>query len=125
MTLVLDAGALVAIERLDRTVRALLQVAQENGIPVVTSAGVVAQVWRNGARQANLARALAGVDAVPLDLTTAKKIGPLLRRTRTTDVVDAHVGWLAGPDDQVLTSDPKDIRRLLAARGVRAAVVSV
>jgi PIN domain nuclease of toxin-antitoxin system len=125
MTLVLDAGALVAIERFDRTVRALLQIAQENAVSVRTSAAVVAQVWRDGARQANLARALAGADTVPLDSATAKRIGLLLRQTGSTDVVDAHVAWLADEGDQVLTSDPLDIGRLLSARGVRAAVVGI
>jgi hypothetical protein len=65
------------------------------------------------------------VDTVPLDLHTAKKIGPVLRAAGSADVVDAHVAWLAADGDQVLTSDQKDIRRLLAARGVRAVVVSV
>ena len=57
MRLVLDAGALVAIERLDRETEILLRVAHSNGIGVATSAGAVAPVWHNGARQANLARA--------------------------------------------------------------------
>jgi hypothetical protein len=122
---VLDAGALIAIERRHRLTGLMLRVAHQRGLQVRTSAGAVAQVWRNGARQAELARALHGVDTVPLDVHAAKRIGPLLREAGSADVVDAHVAWLAGDGDQILTSDPKDIRRLLTARGVRAAVVSV
>ena len=53
MALVLDAGGLIAIDRLDRAVGAMLRVAQQEKLPVRTSAAVVAQVWRNGSLQAN------------------------------------------------------------------------
>ncbi len=68
--LVLDSGALVAIDKRDRQVGAMLEVARHQGVRVSTSAAVVAQVWRPGAMQANLARALQGVRAVPRDVTT-------------------------------------------------------
>lgn len=44
MAIILDAGALVAIDRRDRRVRALLDVAPTNKVPVSTSAAVLAQV---------------------------------------------------------------------------------
>ena len=125
MRLVLDAGALVSIERLDRETEILLRVAHSSGIGVTTSAGAVAQVWHNGARQANLTRALDGMASMPIDDRTARRLGPLLRASRTTDVVDAHVAWLAAPGDHVLTSDPRDIARLLAVRKVDAVVTRV
>ncbi|HYU86058.1 MAG TPA: hypothetical protein VEK80_14760 [Kribbellaceae bacterium] len=90
-----------------------------------TSAAVVAQVWRPGAMQANLARALQGVRAVPRDVTTAKRLGVLLGASGRSDVVDAHVAQLATDGGQVLTSDPEDIRHLLKVLGVRAAVTAV
>ena len=62
MTAVLDAGALIAVDRRDRRVGAMLRVLQQQSVPLVSSAAVVAQVWRRPARQANLARVLAGVD---------------------------------------------------------------
>lgn len=116
MTIVLDAGALIAIDRRDRAVGAMLRMAQQQRLAVRSSAGAVAQVWRDGARQANLARVLSGVDAVSLDVGAAKRIGPLLGATDTTDVVDGHVAQLVEAGDHVLTSDPDDIRRLLGAR---------
>jgi hypothetical protein len=46
--LVLDAGALIAIDRDDRDVLAQLQDAKQNGDPVRTNAMALAQVWRDG-----------------------------------------------------------------------------
>jgi hypothetical protein len=125
VTIVLDAGALVAVDRRDRRVGALLRVAQRERIPVRTSAAVVAQVWRAGARQAPLARTLAGVATVALDLVTAKRLGVLLGVADASDVVDAHVAALVAAGDTVLTSDPDDVRRLLAARRVAATISRV
>lgn len=125
MALLLDTGALIAVDKRDRRVGARLSVAEVERIPLRTGAPVVAQVWRDGARQANLARVLAGVEVRALDRATARRTGELLAATATTDVVDAHVALLAEPDDEVLTTDPEDMDRLLAARRVAARVVEV
>ena len=125
MTAVLDAGALIAIDKRDRTVGAMLRVLQREGVPVNTSAAAVAQVWRDGGRQANLARVLPGVDIAALDEVAAKKVGELLRASHSTDLVDAHVALLVTQDGSVLTSDDDDIKALLRARRVKARVVHV
>lgn len=125
MTLVLDAGALVAVDRRDREVGALLRIAHRQGRRVATSAAAVAQVWRDGARQVNLGRVLVGVDARALDEADARAVGSLLARTRTSDVVDAHVAVVAQDGDHVLTGDVRDLAALLEARGVSAALVRV
>ena len=78
MALVLDAGALIAIERRDRTTIARLVRAHENAEPVVTSAAVVAQVIRNRGRQVTLERVLAGIEEEPLDSDAARRVGHLL-----------------------------------------------
>jgi hypothetical protein len=122
MTLVLDAGGLIAVDRQDRVVGAMLRVAQQETIPVRTSASAIAQVWRNGSLQANLARVLAGVDTAALDGPTGRLVGELLGRSRTSDVVDGHLGLIVRSGDTVLTSDPKDIKMILNARGVSATV---
>jgi hypothetical protein len=122
---VLDAGALVAVDKRDRVVGAMLRVLQRDGVPVLTSAGVVAQVWRDGRRQANLARVLPGVDMAALDDTSSKKVGELLRENRSDDLVDAHVALLVHPEDQVLTSDEPDIKALLRTRRVKATIIRV
>lgn len=125
MTVVLDAGALVAIDRLDRRVGHLLRVLQQKGVPLTTSAAVVAQVWRDGAKQANLARVLAGCEVAPLRPGEGQRAGELLGRAKRSDVVDAHVALLVERGDRVLTSDPGDLTHLLGVRGVRADVTKV
>lgn len=52
MTVILDAGALVAVERGDRAVVAMLKGERRAGRVPATHGGVVGQVWRGGARQA-------------------------------------------------------------------------
>lgn len=57
MTLVVDAGALVALERNDRSMWRRLRAELDAGTVPVTHAGVVGQVWRGGrGRQPSLAR---------------------------------------------------------------------
>ena len=123
MTAVLDAGALIAVDRRDRVVGAMLRVLQSEGVPVRTSAGAVAQVWREGRRQANLARTLSGLDITAIDEPAAKTIGELLRANKTDDVVDAHVALLVAPGGQILTTDESDITALLRSRRVTATTV--
>lgn len=125
MTAVLDAGALIAVDRRDRRVGALLRVLQREGVPVRTSAGAVAQVWRNGRAQANLARLLSGVEVAAIEDATSRRVGELLAASETAELVDAHVALLAGPGDSVLTSDEADIAALLRARRVQATVLHV
>jgi hypothetical protein len=122
MALVLDAGGLIAVDRFDRAVGAMLRVAQQEKLPVRTSAAVVAQVWRNGSLQANLARVLAGVDAASLDGATGRSVGEILALSNTADVVDGYLGLVVRSGDSVLTSDVGDIKKILAARKVGATV---
>jgi hypothetical protein len=125
MSLVLDAGALIAIERRSRRVVALVDHAQRAGLDVRTSAAVVAQVWRGDARQAILAVLLAGTDVTPLDHVAARATGAVLASSGTRDIVDAHLVMIVRPGDDVVTSDGGDIRRLLDDRRIRAQVVDV
>ncbi len=79
MKAVLEAGALVAVDRGDRAVGAQLRVLQRVGTSLRASAAVVGQVWRDGSKQANLGRVLAGVGIEQLDQDDGKRIGELLR----------------------------------------------
>ncbi|MGI8623272.1 MAG: hypothetical protein ACR2NB_07235 [Solirubrobacteraceae bacterium] len=123
VALVLDAGGLIGVDRRDRQVGALLRVAQRERIPVRSSSAAVAQVWRSGSRQANLARVLAGTAIAALDPAASRRIGELLGHSGTVDVVDGHVALLVAPDDTVFTSDADDIGRLLEERGIHATLV--
>ena len=125
MTLVLDAGALIAVERADRHVLALLAREHRAGRTPVTHGGVVGQVWRGGSRNARVGRLLAGVVVVALDETLGRAAGVLLARAEANDVIDAAVVLLATDGDEILTSDPHDLAALAAASGVHADVVAV
>lgn len=125
MKAVLDAGALVAADRRDRLIGAQLRVLQQQGTPVRVSSAVVGQVWRDGRKQVNLARVLAGVGVEALGRDDGRRIGELLALAGSADVVDAHVALMTAPADLVLTSDPGDIRKLLQARGVPARIQPV
>ena len=123
---VLDAGAFIALEHLDRELIARLKGERLAGRSFVTHGGVVGQVWRGGAgRQTNLARFLASVQVEPLDAELGKRAGLLLARTKTTDVVDAALALLANDGDEILTSDPRDLRALVKAGGAHVEIVQV
>lgn len=126
MSLVLDAGALVAVERSDRSVMALLKRELLAGRVPLTHGGVIGQVWRSGSgRQANLARLLHGVEVRALDGALGKRTGELLALAGEVDVIDAAVALLAVDGDQILTSDPGDLVTLVAASGTHADIVPV
>ncbi len=113
--LTLDTGALIAFERADRFVVSLLSRALEQRLQVVVPAGVVAQAWRDGRRQARLARLLgsARLEVESLDDRRARACGQLCGVTGTRDIVDASVVLCArARAHSVATSDVADLRRL-------------
>jgi hypothetical protein len=124
--LILDAGAFVAVERGDRDVVALVKRERLSGRAPVTNGGVVGQVWRGGSgRQAPLARLMAGVDVVPLDDLLGRRAGMLLARSGRADAIDAGVVCLAADGDDILTSDPEDLRDLAQAAGIHVELIPV
>lgn len=126
MTVVLDAGALVAIERGSRALVARIKRERLEGRAPVTHGGVVGQVWRGGAsRQAGLARLLPHVEIAPLDGGLGKLAGVLLSKAGGSDVIDAAVVLLAADDDLILTSDPDDLVGLAVASGIHIEIVQV
>jgi hypothetical protein len=113
--LVLDAGAFIGLERRKRSVVALLERARARSIPMVTSAGVVGQVWRGHRVQAPIAIALRWPQLTVVGLTPlhGRVIGQMLGATGSGDVVDAHVVVLARDRGwAVVTSDPGDLGRI-------------
>lgn len=108
----LDAGALIAFERGDRFMVVLLALARERGELLAVPAGVIGQVWRDGRKQARLARLLASslIDIEPLDDARARAAGQLCGIARTRDVIDASVVLCARRrKHKVVTSDPDDL----------------
>lgn len=112
---ILDTGALIGFERNDRKVVAIVARALEHHDHLLVPAGVVAQAWRDGRRQARLARLLGSPICVvlPLNDHAARAAGQVCGATGTSDIVDASVA-IAARDGHtpVITSDPDDIGRL-------------
>ena len=108
--LTLDTGALLALERGDQRIRALLRRAGSRA--VVIPAGVVAQAWRGGPRQARIARLIKQPETRVecLDDDLARAVGLLCGRSGHADIVDVCVALCARRRHQaVVTSDPGDI----------------
>lgn len=114
MSVTLDTGALIALDRGDGRMLALLDRVSQRHQPLHIPAGVVAQAWRSP-RQARLARLLRSrdVDIVALDDAAARAVGVLLGRSGTSDTVDGHVVVVAlSTGSSVVSGDPDDLRQL-------------
>ena len=121
--IVLDTGALIALERRHRLRAVDLTIAFEAHVRIAVPTGCVAQAWRDGARQVELARLLrsSDVELRPLDGSDARRVGESLGRTGTSDVVDAHVALVAVRDGRtIFTSDPDDLRVLAPGARIEA-----
>ncbi|MCQ3810679.1 MAG: twitching motility protein PilT [Acidimicrobiia bacterium] len=124
--MILDAGALIALEGNDRHMWERFNVALQSSTPPITHGGVVAQVWRGGTgRQARLARALDLVKVIPLDEELGRRAGVLLSQSGLTDAIDAALAALANPGDQIITSDPDDLALLVEVGKLRVDIVPV
>lgn len=112
--MIVDAGPFIADgENVNSRLWAIVRRATERGEDLHTTHPVLAQVWRNPARQANLARVLRHFDVHPLD--ESMSIGRRLAATGTSDVVDAHLAVIAESlGTFILTSDRDDMAALNA-----------
>jgi hypothetical protein len=110
-----DAGGLIALDRDDRRVIALLARAAQLGARVTVPATALAQAIRRPAQQVRLARLLRQPKTaiVVLDGPNATQVGLLLAASKTADLADAHVVICARRHaEPIVTSDPADLRRL-------------
>jgi predicted nucleic acid-binding protein len=121
--LVLDAEGVSKAASHDPSVQAWLERARELDADVAVSAVTVAEVVRGLARDARVNRVLKAADVRPAEESLARRAGRLLGRARSDDTIDALVAATAlaalegkgSPGRCVLlTSDPKDLRALLA-----------
>jgi hypothetical protein len=123
--LILDSGALVAVDREDRAMVARLRAAQQHGLELRSNAMIIAQVWRDRhGRQVNLARLLRAVDVRIVTQQDGRNAGVLQAAAGTADAIDATVVLLAAPGDRILTGDLADLTRLAEAAGNRAVIVA-
>jgi rRNA-processing protein FCF1 len=115
IAVVLDAGALIALERGDARIRALCREALRTKARLVIPAGVVGQVIRDRSRQVAVGALLKGptTEVPALDQLLAEAAGVLCGKAGTSDVIDASVVLTALRERAVVvTSDPDDLRRL-------------
>jgi hypothetical protein len=118
MSLVLDTGALIALERNDRAMWRRLKSALLTSDVPITHGGVLGQAWRGrGSRSALLALAIASIDVRAIDESLGKLCGELLSRTKRNDVIDAALVLLSADGDLIATSDPDDLKPLAQAAG--------
>jgi hypothetical protein len=126
VSIVLDAGAFLAVERGDRDMVALIKRERREGRAPLSHGGVVGQVWRGGSgRQATLSRALPGVDVHPLDEDLGRRAGVLFGVAEQADVIDGALVLLAHDGDEIYTSDPDDLRDLAVAAGLHVELIPV
>jgi hypothetical protein len=108
----LDTGALIALESGSTRMAVLVEEALANRAELAVPAGVLAQAWRRGGRQARIARLLraSNTSVVPLDARMALRVGARCAATRTADIVDVSVTICASDRGHpVITNDPDDI----------------
>ena len=123
--LILDAGALIAVDRDDRPMIARLRVAHSAGLELRTTGIVVAEVWRDpGGRQSNLARLLKSVEVRAVDERLGRTAGVLSGRAGRGQAADATIVAIAVAGDRILTSDSADIEGLVQAAGRQIEVLA-
>ena len=109
---VLDSGAFIALEKRDPTMTHLVERFARGATPLVTSSGVVAEVWRGGeGAQIPIVYLLRRTQVVDLTHGIARILGRMLGASRTRNPIDAHVVLLARQRGwSVLSSDVADLR---------------
>lgn len=126
MSLILDAGAFIAVEKGNRDVVALIKRERIRHRAPLTHGGVVAQVWRGGrGRQVPLSRLLQGTEVRPLDGSLGKSAGSLLGKTGGTDVIGAALICMAEDGDDILTADTDDLLNLARQAGVHVELIPI
>ncbi len=110
----LDAGAFIALERRDERMTRLARRFADAKTPLLTSAGVVAQVWRGGGHaQVPVAFLLARTEVADLTARVSRTLGLMLGAVGRRDPIDAHVVLLARERGwPVVTSDPDALRAI-------------
>ncbi len=121
-----DTGALVAAERSNRRMWALhAGYLAEEVIPVVPALAL-AEAWRGGSRQANLARFLRMCDIEPMSEDLARHVGVLAGKSRHDDIVDvAVVEGAVRRGDAIVTSNVTHIRKVTDAADAALRIASI
>jgi hypothetical protein len=114
--IILDSGAIIASERNDPTLAAILKAARKNRTPILVPATVVAETWRGPSTHARTAHLFGSVDGFPeLNEQTARQVGALLAVSKTAAIVDGNVVAIAIAlrPATIVTSDVNEVTHLL------------
>ena len=138
MRIILDSGAVIASERNDPTLAAVLKAARKNRTPILVPATVVAETWRGPSTHPRAAHLFGSIDGFPeLNEQSARQVGALLAISKTVTIVDGNVVAIAIAlrPATIITSDVRDVTHLLrsvkvphallGSRGVAAAQVII
>jgi len=118
-----DTGALVAADRNDRHMWALHAGFLAEEVSPTVPAPVLAEAWRGGSPQANLARFLALCSLEPLSERHAKAVGVLAGKADHDDIVDVTVVEGAiRRHDAIVTSNRAHIRKITDAVRAKIAI---
>jgi predicted nucleic acid-binding protein len=119
--IILDSGAIIASERNDPTMAAILKAARKNRTPILVPATVVAETWRGPSTHARVAHLFGSVDGFPeLNEQSARHVGALLAISKTAAIVDGNVVAIAIAvrPATIVTSDVHDVTHLLKSAGI-------
>jgi predicted nucleic acid-binding protein len=114
--IILDSGAIIASERNDPTLAAIIKAARKNRTPILVPATVVAETWRGASTHARTAHLFGSIDGFPeLNEQSARHVGALLAISKTAAIVDGNVVAIAIAlrPATIVTSDVQDITHLL------------
>ena len=128
MKVTYDTGALMAAERNDRSMWALHDGYNAEGVTPLVPAPVLAEAWRAGARQARLSHLLRPCEIEHMTADQARKIGELIGVSGIDDITDVAVVEVAvrlGDGGPVVTSNVAHIRQVAEAAGVTLSIEEV
>jgi hypothetical protein len=124
--LIYDAAALLAADRKSRRMLGLHARAVSKKRRILVPAPVLAQVWRDGGKQARLSWLLRGCTVETTTEQAAKAAGVLLGTSHTSDAVDAIVVATALPlDAHVVTSDVDELKMLAGSVNATLTLIPV
>jgi hypothetical protein len=114
--IILDSGAIIASERNDPMMAAIVKAARKNRIPILVPATVVAETWRGPSTHTRSAHLFGSIDGFPdLNEQGARQVGALLAFSNTAAIVDGNVVAIAIAlrPATIVTSDVHEIEHLL------------
>ena len=113
--MIIDAGVFIGLDNPAQreVIVALIQRLHDREATLHTTETVLAQAWRDPARQVAMTRLVKAMNLLPFG--DARAIGVRCAEAGTSDVVAASLAvWATVLDEKILTTDPDDMAALNA-----------